>query len=38
MGYLATFLPKEDRHGAVLLYVMMLALCFNGTESMHGQS
>lgn len=30
MGIVDTFLPKEDRRAALLLYGMVLATCFNG--------
>lgn len=30
MGIISKFLPKEDRYSAVMLYGMVVALCFNG--------
>lgn len=33
MGILETFLPKEDRYAALLLYGMVLATCFNGYDA-----
>ncbi|KAF2852947.1 MFS sugar transporter-like protein [Plenodomus tracheiphilus IPT5] len=33
MGLLETFLPKNDRYAALLLYGMVLATCFNGYDA-----
>ena len=33
MGFLETFLPKNDRYAAFLLYGMVLATCFNGYDA-----
>jgi len=33
MGFLATFLPKQDRYAALMLYGMVLATCFNGYDA-----
>lgn len=33
MGFLDTFLPPGDRHAALLLYGMVLSLCFNGYDA-----
>ena len=30
MGFIETFLPKEDRYAALLLYGMVFCTCFNG--------
>jgi hypothetical protein len=30
MGFLETFLPKQDCYAALLLYGTVLATCFNG--------
>ena len=31
MGLVEKFLPKEDRYAALMLYGMVVAMCFNGT-------
>jgi hypothetical protein len=33
MGLLETFLPKNDRYAALLLYGMVLSTCFNGYDA-----
>lgn len=33
MGWLESFLPKNDRYAAMLLYGMVLATCFNGYDA-----
>lgn len=33
MTLLETFLPKNDRYAALLLYGMVLATCFNGYDA-----
>lgn len=33
MGILETFLPKEDRYAALLLYGMVFCTCFNGYDA-----
>lgn len=33
MGLLHKFLPKEDRHAALMLYGMVFSTCFNGYDA-----
>ncbi|KAI6840468.1 hypothetical protein KC342_g2875 [Hortaea werneckii] len=33
LGFFKQFLPKEDRHSALMLYGMCIALCFNGYDA-----
>jgi hypothetical protein len=33
MGFLAKFLPPEDRRAALMLYGMVFATCFNGFDA-----
>lgn len=33
MGIIERFLPKEDRYAALMLYGMILAMCFNGYDA-----
>jgi len=33
MGFLQTFLPKEDRFAALMLYGMVFSTCFNGYDA-----
>lgn len=33
MGFFQTFLPKEDRFAALMLYGMVFSTCFNGYDA-----
>lgn len=33
MGFLSSFLPKEDRYAALMLYGMVSSTCFNGYDA-----
>jgi hypothetical protein len=33
MSFLSTFLPKQDRYAALMLYGMVFSTCFNGYDA-----